>query len=311
MSFSFVVSLDLAGRRIDVAVAERCPELSRAQARRLIDRGGVSVDGSAVKPAYRLRRGEKVEGTLPEAEPHELAPEAIPLSILYEDPTWIVLDKPAGLVVHPAPAHRSGTLVHALLHHCPELSEAGGSGRPGIVHRLDKDTSGVLVAAKTPRAHGNLAEQFRAHTVEREYLAIVRGSPRTLSGTVDRPIGRHPSDRKRFTADRRLARASRGARPARTHWRVEERLGDFTLLRVRLETGRTHQVRVHLASAGLPVLGDPVYGGGRAVARALGLDRQALHAARLEFDHPDTGARMRFTAPLPRDLEAVLERLRA
>jgi 23S rRNA pseudouridine1911/1915/1917 synthase len=312
VSFSFTVSPELVGRRLDVVVVERCQDLSRGHALRLIKAGSVTVDGAQAKPAHRLRLGEEVKGEVPEREAdHTLVPEEIPLVIIHEDEALVVIDKPAGLVVHPAPGHRSGTLVHALLHHYPELSRVAGTGRPGIVHRLDKGTSGLLVAAKTERARRLLAEQFRTHTVDREYLVLVRGSPKVASGTIDRPIGRHPTDRKRFTADARLARGSGSAREAVTRWKVEERFGDFTLLRVRLETGRTHQVRVHLVSVGLPVVGDPVYGGGRGVSGPLGLDRPALHAAVLGFDHPETGARMRFEAPPPADLEAVLERIRS
>ncbi len=310
MSFYFTVSPELAGRRLDVALVEHCPDLSRANALRLIKRGHVTVDGARSKGSHRLKIGEAIEGEVPEREPDSLVPEDIPLTIVSDDPAFVVLDKPAGLVVHPAPGHRSGTLVHALLHRYPELSRVAGTGRPGIVHRLDMGTSGLLVAAKTERARRLLAEQFRLHSVDREYLAIVRGSPKALTGTIDRPIGRHPTDRKRFTADARLARASGSARTAVTHWRVEERAGEFTLLRVRLETGRTHQVRVHLASIGLPVLGDPVYGGGRTVSGSLRLERQSLHAALLGFDHPEGGERLRFESPLPPDLRDVLERVR-
>jgi 23S rRNA pseudouridine1911/1915/1917 synthase len=277
----------------------------------LIAQGTITVEGASVKPAYRLRSGEAVEGEIPEPEPTVLEPEPIPLRIIYEDEALLVVDKPAGLVVHPAPGHSSGTLVHALLHHCRDLSGIGGVRRPGIVHRLDRGTSGLLVAAKNDRAHRHLSAQFRSHSVEREYLALVRGSPRRERGVIDQPLARHPGDRKRFTANRRLTERGARARPAVTHWSVEERLGDVTLLRVRLETGRTHQIRVHLASIGLPVLGDPVYGGGRAVARALGLDRQALHAGLLGFDHPEGKGRLRFVSPLPNDLIDVLERVRA
>jgi 23S rRNA pseudouridine1911/1915/1917 synthase len=225
--------------------------------------------------------------------------------VRYEDDHLIVVDKPAGLVVHPSAGHRTGTLVHALLHHCRDLSGIGGVLRPGIVHRLDKGTSGLLVAAKSDPAHRHLAAQFKAHSIEREYLALVRGEPGAESGSIDAPIGRHPSDRKRLST-----RGKRG-RPAVTHWRVEVRYRGLTLLRVRLETGRTHQVRVHLASAGLPVAGDPVYGGGRKVTRSLGLERQALHAARLGFEHPVSGERMSFESPLPADLHRAIVGLEA
>lgn len=310
MSFRLVVTPEQAGQRVDLVVAASWPELSRAQAQRLIAQGTITVGGSPVKSSYRLRVGEEVSGKIPEPESGPLEPEPIPLHIVYEDDLLVVVDKPAGLVVHPAPGHRSGTLVHALLHHCPDLSGVGGIRRPGIVHRLDRGTSGLLVAAKNDRAHRSLSTQFRAHSVEREYLALVRGSPRAGEGVIDQPIGRHPGDRKRFTARPRLTRRISGARSAITRWSVDERLGEFALLRVRLETGRTHQVRVHLASVGLPILGDPVYGGGRALSRSLGLDRQGLHAAVLGFDHPEGLERLRFTSPLPADLLEVLGRIR-
>jgi 23S rRNA pseudouridine1911/1915/1917 synthase len=302
--FEFRASAELAGRRLDQAVAEMRPELSRAQVRRLLEEGAVTVDGRGARPSHRLREGEHVRGRVPEPEPDTLIPEAIPIDVAFEDEHLIVVDKPAGLVVHPAAGHRTGTLVHALLHHCRELSGVGGVRRPGIVHRLDKDTSGLLVCAKNDLAHRALAEQFRVKSVDREYLALVRGSPRADSGSIEAPIARSRSDRKKFTT------RARGGRSATTHWSVVQRLVGHCLLRVRLETGRTHQIRVHLASVGLPVAGDPVYGGGRAPARALGLDRQALHAALLGFEHPDTGERVAFRSELPEDLAVVFERLR-
>jgi 23S rRNA pseudouridine1911/1915/1917 synthase len=304
VSFEHRVSPELAGQRLDAALAKLEPTLSRAQLRRLIEQGAVTVSGEVVKPAHRLRAGERIAGAVPDAQPTALEPEALPLAILYQDADVVVIDKPAGLVVHPAPGHGGGTLVNALLHHCRDLSGVGGELRPGIVHRLDKDTSGVLVAAKNDAAHRSLAAQFKAHSVLREYLALVRGAPRAASGTVEAPIGRHPIDRKRMSTRTRRGRA------AVTHYRVEERLRGASLLRVRLETGRTHQVRVHLASIGLPVLGDPVYGGAHALGAGLGLARQALHAAVLGFTHPTSGAALRFESPLPPDLSRALEALR-
>jgi 23S rRNA pseudouridine1911/1915/1917 synthase len=304
VSFEHRVGPELAGQRLDAALAKLEPGLSRAQVRRLVDGGLVTVSGAAVKPAHRLKLGERIAGSVPEPAPVDVAAEAIALAVLFEDPDVIVIDKPAGLVVHPAPGHAGGTLVNALLHHCRDLSGVGGELRPGIVHRLDKDTSGVLVVAKNDRAHRSLAAQFKAHSVEREYLALVCGTPKVASGVVDAAIGRHPTDRKKMST-----RTRRG-RTAVTHYAVEERLRGATLLRVRLETGRTHQVRVHLASIGLPVLGDPVYGGGRAAGVELGLSRQALHAAKLGFVHPASGETVRFASPLPADLAAVLESLR-
>ncbi|MBW2279934.1 MAG: RluA family pseudouridine synthase [Deltaproteobacteria bacterium] len=279
------------------------PSLSRAQVQRMIEAGAVEVSGRRVKAAHRLRAGERVSGAVPEPVPADrVLSEAIPLSVVFEDSDLIVVDKPAGLVVHPAAGHASGTLVNALLHHCGDsLSGVGGVLRPGIVHRLDKGTSGLIVAAKNDLAHRSLAAQFKRHSIDREYLALVRAQVSARSGSIDAPIGRHPTDRKRFST-----RARRG-RHAVTHWRVERRLNDLTLLRVRLETGRTHQIRVHLASAGMPVAGDPVYGGGRAVTRALGLERQALHATRLGFEHPRSGEAVGFDSPLPDDLARVVD----
>jgi 23S rRNA pseudouridine1911/1915/1917 synthase len=298
------VSPELVGQRLDAALAKLEPGLSRAQVRRLIGQGEVTVSGAVVKPAHRLRADEFIAGRVPEAQPTEIGPEELPLAIVFQDADLVVIDKPAGLVVHPAPGHGGGTLVNALLHHCRDLSGVGGELRPGIVHRLDKDTTGVLVVAKNDLAHRALAAQFKVHSVQREYLALVRGSPGAPSGKVDAPIGRHPTDRKRMSTKTRRGRS------AVTHWAVEERLRGAALLRVRLETGRTHQVRVHLASIGLPVLGDPVYGGGRAQGAELGLGRQALHAAVLGFAHPTTGAIVRFESPLPADFARALEALR-
>lgn len=305
MSIRFEVDAALAGSRLDAAVAERVPELSRARARRLIEAGAITVSGKRRKPSYHLGVGELVTGELPEPAPLRVAPEPIPLDVRYEDEHLLVVNKPAGLVVHPAAGHAGGTLVNALLYHCEELSGIGGVRRPGIVHRLDKGTSGLLLVAKSDRAHLGLAGQLRAHTVLREYLALVRGGPRLERGAIDAPIGRHPRDRKKFSTK------GRRARQAHTSFEVEERLGDLSLLRVRLATGRTHQIRVHLASAGWPVAGDPVYGGGRSFARELGLKRQALHAAVLGFMHPVRESWLRFEAELPPDLESVLQSLRA
>jgi 23S rRNA pseudouridine1911/1915/1917 synthase len=304
VSFVHVVGAELAGTRLDVALARLEPTLSRAQVQRLIGEGEIRVAGVVVKPAHKLRAGERIEGRVPEPVAAGVEAQDIPLAIVHEDADLVVIDKPAGLVVHPAAGHAQGTLVNALLHHCRDLSGVGGELRPGIVHRLDKDTSGLLVVAKHDRAHRALSAQWKVHSIDREYLAFVRGAPRSESGTVDAPIGRHPTDRKRMSTHARVSRS------AVTHWRIEERLRDATLLRVRLETGRTHQIRVHLSSIGLPVLGDPVYGGGRALPAARGIKRQALHAALLGFDHPTSGARVRFESALPGELRALLEGLR-
>lgn len=276
----------------------------RSQARRWIETGCVRLQGAPARPAQKVREGDALEVVPPEPLPIELIPEAIPLSILHEDADLIVLDKSAGLVVHPGPGHRSGTLVNALLHHCRDLAGIGGVLRPGIVHRLDRGTSGVLVVAKSEAAHHSLAEQFHDHSVERVYLALVRGVPRSDTGRIERAIGRHPRDRKRMSVRVRVGRE------ARSVWTVSRRFerSQVALLEVRPETGRTHQIRVHLASAGLPIVADPVYGKGR---RALGFERPALHAQRLGFDHPRSGERMVFEAPPPADFAAALEMLEA
>jgi 23S rRNA pseudouridine1911/1915/1917 synthase len=251
-----------------------------------------------------VQAGDELEATPPEPVASPLTPEAIPLAVLYEDADVIVIDKPAGQVVHPGPGHAGGTLVNALLHHCGNLAEVGGVLRPGIVHRLDRGTSGVLVVAKCDSAHTSLAQQFHDHSIEREYRALVRGLPGSDAGRVDRPIGRHPRDRKRMSV------RSRRGREAHTAWRVLGRFpsSDCSWLSILPETGRTHQIRVHLASAGLPIIGDPVYG--RAKRMLPGLERPALHAQVLGFRHPRSGERLRFEAPLPADLEELLADLR-
>jgi 23S rRNA pseudouridine1911/1915/1917 synthase len=296
----WIVSEDDAGQRLDVAVAGFA-DITRSQARRWLEEGRVRLNGAAGRASQRVREGDEVGASPPEPLPSPLAPEAIALRVLFEDADLIVIDKPAGLVVHPAPGHAGGTLVNALLHHCGDLAGVGGVLRPGIVHRLDRGTSGVMVAAKRDAAHQHLSEQFRAHTIEREYRALVRGLPAAETGRVDRPIGRHPTERKRMSVK------TRSGREAQTAWRVLRRFprAERSWLAVHPETGRTHQIRVHLAAAGLPIVGDPVYG--RAVAS--GLPRPALHAARLGFSHPRSGERLRFEAELPEDLAALLAEL--
>lgn len=305
-----------AGGRLDAVIAANVADLSRAAVQRLIEDGHVRVGGTiAVKAGARLRTGEVIDVDVPAAEPLEVVAEDIPLTILFEDADVIVIDKPAGLVVHPAPGHARGTLVNALLFHCKDLSGIGGVLRPGIVHRLDKDTSGVMIATKSDRAHASLTAQFQAKSrgdvdgkIERAYLAIAAPSPSSAGGTLRTLYGRHPVHRKKFSS--KVA----SGKHAVTHWEVVERLHGATLLRLRLETGRTHQIRVHAADHGWPLLGDPVYGhrqrDDRIAAAADTLGRQALHASVLAFDHPVTGARMAFTAPLPPDLELVLSALR-
>ncbi len=291
----FVIGEAEAGRRLDVALADLAG-VARSQARRWIDAGLVHLEGGAVRAAQRVRSGQRLEAKPAEPVGSKLAPEPMALAILHEDADVIVVDKPAGLVVHPAPGHPAATLVNALLHHCGDLGGVGGVLRPGIVHRLDRGTSGVLVAAKNDAAHAALAGQFHDHRVERVYRALVRGAPRADQGRMERPVGRHPRDRKRMSVRTESGRA------ARTSWRVVRRFprSGVVWLEIRPETGRTHQIRVHLAAAGLPIVGDPVYG--RARREVPGLTRPALHAAVLGFDHPRTGKRMRFEAPLPPDL---------
>jgi 23S rRNA pseudouridine1911/1915/1917 synthase len=310
----FTVAPERAGERIDALIAAVVPALSRAQAQRLIDGAQVRLNGTAVaKPGHRVRAGDAVEVDVPPAEPIELVAEDLALAVLYEDADLIVIDKPAGLVVHPAAGHARGTLVNALLFHCRDLSGIGGALRPGIVHRLDKDTSGAMVVAKSDRAHAALGAAFAAKSrgepggIVREYLGIAAPAPPAAAGTLRTLHGRHPTDRKRFSS-----RVATG-KPAVTHWAVIEPLAGAALVRFRLETGRTHQIRVHAADHGWPLLGDPLYGRTprplAPIAAALG--RQALHAAVLELDHPVTGARLRFASPLPADLAAALAQLRA
>jgi 23S rRNA pseudouridine1911/1915/1917 synthase len=301
--------------RLDAVISAAVAELSRAQVQRLIEEGLVTLCGAvATKPGAKVRPGDPITVIVPEPEPLELLPEPIPLTILFEDADLIVIDKPAGLVVHPAVGHASGTLVNALLFHCRDLSGIGGVLRPGIVHRLDKDTSGVMVATKSDRAHAALTAAFAAKsrgepgTLDRTYLAITSPAPPLARGTLRTFHGRHPVDRKRFSSK------VISGKSAVTHYEVVEKLHDSALVRFRLETGRTHQIRVHAADHGWPLVGDPVYGHKPRDARlsevARSLGRQALHAATLAFDHPVTGARMAFDAALPADMQAALAALR-
>ena len=296
------------GERIDAVIAA-VSNLSRAAAQRLLDEGNVTLDGKVITKAnHRVRVGDKVEVVAPAAEPVELVAEAIPLVVLYEDADVIVIDKPAGLVVHPAAGHPRGTLVNALLHHCKDLGGIGGQLRPGIVHRLDKDTSGVMVAAKTERAMAALTVAFaEKSTLVREYLGITAPAPSAPGGTLRTLHARHPHDRKRFSS--KVA----AGKSAVTHWQVIEKLRGAALVRFRLETGRTHQIRVHAADHGWPLLGDPLYGKTpKPLAEvAVQLARQALHAELLAFDHPVTGEPLRFTAPPPADFAAALAATRS
>ena len=298
-TLEFVVSETAAGSRVDAALAE-LSGASRAQVRRWIDSDRVRISGVAVRPSRRLALGETIEASPIQPVEMDLSAEPIPIVVLYEDTDLIVVDKPAGMVVHPAPGHPSGTLVNALLHHCGDLAGIGGVLRPGIVHRLDRGTSGVLVCAKNDAAHQGLAEQFAEHSIDRIYRTFVRGLPSADAGRIDRPIGRHPRDRKRMTVQSLTGRASI------TAWRVLRRYPESgtSELEIRPETGRTHQIRVHLAAAGLPLVGDIVYGRARGPDAALG--RPALHAEHLGFRHPGTAQHVHFDAVLPADLVALV-----
>ena len=299
LEIAFRVDEAGSGLRVDVLLSD-VAGVSRAQVRRWIDRDRVRVAGEVVRASRKLAVGESVSALPLEPVSVELVAEAIPLDVLHEDEDLIVIDKAAGLVVHPAPGHPSGTLVNALLHHCGDLAGIGGVLRPGIVHRLDRGTSGVLVAAKNDETHQHLSGQFAAHTIDRLYRTFVRDIPRADAGRIDRPIGRHPRDRKRMSVE------TRSGRPSITNWQVRRRFRESGTceLEVRPETGRTHQIRVHLSSSGLPLIGDVVYGRARGEEAALG--RPALHAAELGFEHPRSGERMRFTSPLPDDLIALM-----
>ncbi|MBI4572809.1 MAG: RluA family pseudouridine synthase [candidate division NC10 bacterium] len=298
----FIVSPAQAGERLDVFLAV-ASGLTRARVQRLNADGHVRVAGRQVKPRHRVSAGERVELRIPPATPLLLIPEAIPLDILLEDGDLLVLNKPPGLVVHPGAGRSTGTLVHALLAHCRSLPGIGGVERPGIVHRLDRDTSGVLVVAKTEAAHQSLSRQFKMRVVKKRYLALVHGEVRQDSGRVEAAIGRREHDRKRMGV------RERGGREARTVYHVVRRLAGMTLLALDLETGRTHQIRVHLAHIGHPVVGDQIYGGRRerrrAASDAARTARQMLHAWRLGFQHPRSGAWVEFTAPIPADFQRL------
>jgi 23S rRNA pseudouridine1911/1915/1917 synthase len=299
-----------AGWRLDRALAAAVPTLSRERLKALIRSGAVEAQGSAVRdPALKVKGGEAFRLAVPEATPADNEPQDIPLTILFEDEHLLVIDKPAGLVVHPAAGNPDGTLVNALLHHCAgRLSGIGGVARPGIVHRIDKDTSGLLVVAKTDVAHEGLAKQFAAHSIDRRYLAVVNGVPRAGGGTIDAPLARSATNRKKIA----IVEGKRGKR-AVTRWKRLQVLKDAALVECRLETGRTHQVRVHMASIGHPLLGDPVYGrSGKThgkLLKELGFDRQALHAAELGFTHPVTKNRLSFSSPMPPDMQELTSAL--
>nr|WP_272819469.1 RluA family pseudouridine synthase [Scytonema hofmannii] len=291
--------------RLDRYLSQELPNLSRSRIQQLIEQGNVHLNGKlCISKKISVKAGDNITLKIPEAEPLELKPEEIPLDILYEDSSLLIINKPAGLVVHPAPGHQDGTLVNAILAHCPNLPGIGGVQRPGIVHRLDKDTTGAIVIAKTEQAHQALQAQLKAKTAGREYLGIVYGAPKKESGTINLPIGRHPVDRKKMA----VVPVEKGGRLAVTHWKLRERLGNYTLMHFQLETGRTHQIRVHSAQIGHPIVGDPIYSSGHSVG--VNLPGQALHAWKLKLQHPVSGESIEVTAPLPQIFTTLLEVLR-
>ena len=295
------LTADRPGERADALVCRLVPNLTRSAAQRLLERGAVTSAGRPVRKNDRPAPGDVLEVVLPDPEPIDVRPQDIPLDVVYEDGDVIVVNKPVGLVVHPAPGHPDGTLVNALLYHCgTSLSGINGELRPGIVHRIDRDTSGLIIAAKNDRAHLALAAQLQDHSLARTYEAVAVGGLREDSGTVDAPIGRHPVDRKKMAIDRK------NGREAVTHWSVLARYPGYTHMECRLETGRTHQIRVHLASIGHPLLGDVVYGAKKPVP---GLAGQCLHARRLRFVHPATGETVELECPLPEWFQAILQKI--
>jgi 23S rRNA pseudouridine1911/1915/1917 synthase len=312
----FKVGQPSAGTRLDVYLASVCSDLSRSRIQKLIEEGAVRVSGAPARRSHSVRSGEDVVIEVAEPKPVEIAAEDIPLAVLYEDEHLLAIDKPAGLVVHPSPGHDAGTLVNALLHHVRDLSGVGGELRPGIVHRLDRDTSGVLLVAKSDLAHASLSRQMKKRSMRKEYLALAAGVPRVRKGEVAFAIGRDPRDRKKMKAFRSTEELAPGVREARTIYEIEREwpgLG-LSLLRCRLVTGRTHQIRVHLAVAGLPVVGDPVYGRPRyekvrdSILKKTLTDfpRQALHAERIAFRHPASNESIEIAAPLPKDLAELV-----
>lgn len=312
-----VVGAEGSGVRLDLFLAQQFPTYSRVHLRKVINAAGVRVNGKSVKAAHKLQAGERISIVLPELPRKGPRAEAIPLDILYEDDWMAAINKPPGMVVHPAKGHWSGTLTAALQYHFDSLSEAGGPTRPGVVHRLDRDTSGVLVVAKNDQAHFALCDQFEQRTVEKEYFALIVGRPDRDADIIDQPIGPHPYQRERMA----IRRDHPGARPAQTVYEVVERFDGFAALRVLPRTGRTHQIRVHLTHVGLPILCDRLYGGRARISRGelrrdpkdehVVLERQALHARRLKLKHPKTGEPLEFEAPLPEDIAGVVAELRS
>ena len=303
---TYTVSAESVGKRLDAYLGEAA-DISRSAAAKLIESGEVTVNGKKAEKKYSVKENDKIEIEIPEPEEYEAQPENIPLDVVYEDSDIIVINKPSGMVVHPAPGNYTGTLVNALLYHCKDsLSGIGGVMRPGIVHRIDKDTSGLLVVAKNDAAHRALSEELGYHGIEREYHALVRGGFKEQSGTVDLPIGRHPIDRKKMA----VIKSGVGAREAVTHYEVISSYGQITYLKLRLETGRTHQIRVHMSHLGHALLGDEVYASTKTLfekQHAPLLDGQILHAKRLILTHPRTGERMTFECPLPDNFKKLVD----
>ncbi|OAS13620.1 RluA family pseudouridine synthase [Paenibacillus oryzisoli] len=297
----WTVESQFEGERIDKWITEALEEdTSRTLVQQWVKDGHVKVNGKTVKPNYKLSSKDVIALVIPEPQGVELLAENIPLDVVYEDSDVIVINKQRGLVVHPAPGHYSGTLVNALMYHCKDLSGINGELRPGIVHRIDKDTSGLIMSAKNDKAHASLAEQLKAHTVNRKYIALVHGHIQHDQGTIDAPIGRDSHDRKMYTV------TEKNSKTAVTHFVVIERFGDFSLVELKLETGRTHQIRVHMKFIGHPLVGDPMYG----KSKGMLMDGQALHAAILGFEHPRTGEWMQFEAPIPPDMEHLISTIR-
>lgn len=301
------------GDRIDRWLSKNLSDLSRSYLQKLIEQGNVIVNNEVcTNKKIKVKTGDRLQISIPPSQPLELEPEPIELDILYEDESLIIINKPAGLVVHPAPGHETGTLVHGLLYHCSNLAGIGGIKRPGIVHRLDKDTTGAIVVAKTDFVHQQLQAQIKQKTAQREYLGVVYGVPnnkqelgeKTDQGTINLPIGRHPIDRKKMA----VVTVEKGGRDAVTHWQIVERLGNYTLVKFRLETGRTHQIRVHSSYIGHPILGDPLYSSNRSIG--VNLSGQALHAYQLSLTHPVTEKIIKVTAPLPPEFTKLLSILR-
>lgn len=314
-SFTFCVNPTQSGNRLDSLVADKISNCSRSFAATLIRGGHITVDGANKKPGYQVKNGEIICGSIPAPEVPCFMPEAIPLQILYNDADLLVINKAPGMVVHPAPGHSQGTLANALMHHCPDLEGISGCLRPGIVHRLDKDTSGIMVVAKNNHSMHHLADQFKSRQVRKYYLAMVYGIPETEVGSVDLPIGRHPLERKKMSVRTNTPRS------ALTLWRVREKFDGACLLELDIRTGRTHQIRVHCQSIGHPVIGDPLYGNRGAkkqlaqkasetAAMVEGIGRQMLHAWRIHFIHPVSGDLLSLQAPLPADMAGLIACLR-